>query len=169
MSIIEEHDMRRQHDSECSTGYDTKPIPRHDWFFNSMTNDNKLDWSKLNGFVDDTLIFALIVRFVSNITHSEKMQVSCDFSLSHNVFKKLVFRPGNPSQGIPLPIGIVSCLFRQKCCFVCPLYIAESAKTTSFPSIYRDCLSHGVNAFLSSKLSSSKRHGIARVLQSFNN
>ena len=78
-------------------------------------------------------------------------------------------RPGNPSQGIPLPIGIVSCLFRQKCCFVCPLYIAESAKTTSFPSIYRDCLSHGVNAFLSSKLSSSKRHGIARVLQSFNN
>ena len=80
-----------------------------------------------------------------------------------------IFRPGNPSQGIPLPIGIVSCLFRQKCCFVCPLYIAESAKTTSFPSIYRDCLSHGVNAFLSSKLSSSKRHGIARVLQSFNN
>ena len=80
-----------------------------------------------------------------------------------------VFRPGNPSQGIPLPIGIVSCLFRQKCCFVCPLYIAESAKTTSFPSIYRDCLSHSVNAFLSSKLSSSKRHGIARVLQSFNN
>ena len=83
--------------------------------------------------------------------------------------KGKVFRPGNPSQGIPLPIGIVSCLFRQKCCFVCPLYIAESAKTTSFPSIYRDCLSHGVNAFLSSKLSSSKRHGIARVLQSFNN
>ena len=57
-----------------------------------------------------------------------------------------VFRPGNPSQGIPLPIGIVSCLFRQKCWTVCPLYIAESAKTTSFPSIYRDCLSHGVNA-----------------------
>ena len=79
-----------------------------------------------------------------------------------------MIRPGNPSQGIPLPIGIVSCLFRQKCWTVCPLYIAESAKTTSFPNVYRDCLSHGVNAFLSSKLSSAKCHRIARVLQSFN-
>ena len=74
------------------------------------------------------------------------------------VWNYVFFRPGNPSQGIPLPIAIVSCRTTFKNVERCVHSISLSPPKQLVSQVYS--LSHGVNAFLSSKLSSAKCHGI---------
>ena len=97
--------------------------------------------------VQDIIITNILTKFCVDQTENEA-------SRTHFLARESLSRDSLAYSDRKLPD------YFQKCWTVCPLYISESTKTTSFPSIYRDSLSHGVNAFLSSKLSSAKCHGI---------
>ena len=59
---------------------------------NPLPNDKILDWSKLKGFADNTLILARMARFClipdrKHCGEKAKMLVSTIYAFSHNSFK----------------------------------------------------------------------------------